>query len=120
MSPIRLIAGESIQYIGSLHWKIFFSRRALLSLFVLPIIDLYTSKYIVTTHRVVAATGFFSRCVIEINLHKVEAIHIHQSLLGRLLGYGAVVITGSGGTRERIHDLRRVWDFHSACLLAIH
>jgi uncharacterized membrane protein YdbT with pleckstrin-like domain len=44
--------------------------------------------------------GLFSRRTIEMNLSKVESVIVDQSIFGRLLGYGTVIVIGSGGTRE--------------------
>jgi len=45
-------------------------------------------------------TGVFSARSVELLLSKVEAIAVHQSLVGRLFNYGDIVVTGSGGTEE--------------------
>ena len=37
---------------------------------------------------------------LEILLNKVEALAINQTLLGRMMKYGDIIITGSGGTKE--------------------
>jgi hypothetical protein len=41
-----------------------------------------------------------SRRSLEIMLPKVESIGIEESFWGRLLGYGTVVVHGTGGTPE--------------------
>ena len=43
----------------------------------------------------------------ELLLGKVESIGVQQTLVGRLLNYGDLVVTGTGGAREvfrRVHD----------------
>jgi uncharacterized membrane protein YdbT with pleckstrin-like domain len=45
-------------------------------------------------------TGIASRRSLEIMLPKVESIGIDEPAMGRLLGYGTVVIHGTGGTPE--------------------
>jgi hypothetical protein len=45
-------------------------------------------------------TGVFSARSVELLLGKVEAIAVHQSLGGRIVVYGDIVVTGSGGTEE--------------------
>jgi hypothetical protein len=45
-------------------------------------------------------TGVFSARSVELLLGKVEAIAVHQSLGGRIVVYGDIVVTGSGGAEE--------------------
>ena len=54
----------------------------------------------VTDKRVMIKTGMMSRRSLEIMLPKVESIGIDEPAMGRLLGYGTVVIHGTGGTPE--------------------
>jgi uncharacterized membrane protein YdbT with pleckstrin-like domain len=54
----------------------------------------------VTDRRVIIKTGMMSRRSLEIMLAKVESIGIDEPVLGRMLGYGTVVIHGTGGTPE--------------------
>jgi uncharacterized membrane protein YdbT with pleckstrin-like domain len=49
---------------------------------------------------VIVKIGFLSRRTIEINLSRVESIQVDQSLLGRVLNYGTIVVIGTGGTKE--------------------
>jgi uncharacterized membrane protein YdbT with pleckstrin-like domain len=39
------------------------------------------------------------------NLSKIESVNVDQSIFGRILGYGAITIIGTGGTRETFSDL---------------
>jgi hypothetical protein len=54
----------------------------------------------VTNKRVVVKVGFATRRTIELLLQKVESIGVEEPMMGRLLGYGTVVIHGTGGTPE--------------------
>lgn len=60
----------------------------------------HSSDFAVTNKRVMMKMGVFSTRSIELLLNKIEAIAVNQSFLGRTLGYGDIVITGSGGSRE--------------------
>lgn len=57
-------------------------------------------EYAVTTKRVVIKRGLVWRNTLEIALPKVESVMVEQGVLGRLLGYGDIVIKGSAGTIE--------------------
>ncbi len=67
----------------------------------------------VTNHRVVVKTGLLSRKTIEMLLNKVESIEISETPVGRLLGYGTIVIIGTGGTSEPFHKMARPLEFRS-------
>ena len=59
-----------------------------------------TSEFAVTTGRVVVKTGLFTRNSIEIRLSKLESVEVQQDILGRLLNYGSVLVSATGGTHE--------------------
>jgi len=56
----------------------------------------------VTDRRVIYKSGIFQRHTIEMNRSKVETVGVNQSILGRILGYGTVVVRGTGGSFEPI------------------
>jgi len=59
-------------------------------------------------------TGIFSTRSVELLLGKIEAIAVNQTLAGRLLGYGDIVVTGSGGTEEAFGDIQAPLAFRRA------
>ena len=59
-----------------------------------------TTEFAVTNRRVIAKSGFIRRHTLEMLLSKIESVAVHQSILGRLLGFGSVTVTGTGGTKE--------------------
>ena len=63
---------------------------------IIHYIYLYTTEIIVTTFRLVFKTGWISRNTQEVSLNKIEEITLHQSVWGRIFGYGVVVIRGTG------------------------
>jgi uncharacterized membrane protein YdbT with pleckstrin-like domain len=56
----------------------------------------WTTVVAVTSVRVILKTGLISRETREIPLDKIEEVMVHQSFLGRLLGYGALSVHGTG------------------------
>ncbi len=66
------------------------------------IIRISTSEFAVTNKRILVKTGFVRRNTIELLLSKVESIGVDQNVLGRLLNFGTIVITGTGGTAQRV------------------
>ena len=68
----------------------------------------------VTNHRVVIKVGLASRRTIEMMLAKIESIEVKESALGRMLGYGTIVVIGTGGTPEPFAGLAHPLEFRSA------
>lgn len=62
---------------------------------ILAAIRWKTSEFAVTTHRAVMKTGAISRSTSDLFLNKIDSIALSQTLFGRLLGYGSVLITVS-------------------------
>lgn len=96
----NLIRDEKVELETTYHWIIFCNLRALFTLFIAPLIDLYTDEFAITNKRVIIKTGLISRKTFEMNHSKIESVNVDQSVLGRILGYGTISIVGSGGTKE--------------------
>jgi uncharacterized membrane protein YdbT with pleckstrin-like domain len=62
----------------------------------------WTTEVAVTNLRVIYKTGFIQRRTNEMNMDKVESVQVDQSILGRLLDYGTVIITGTGAGLEAL------------------
>jgi len=73
-----------------------------------------SSDFAVTNKRVMMKVGVFSTRSIELLLNKIEAIAVEQTLLGRMFGYGDIVITGSGGTKEAFSRIQSPLEFRRA------
>ena len=132
----HLLAGEEIVYRARLHWTIFLTSIVVvllgiglaillqvvqpaytlagaalvgvgLLLAIGPAIRYLSSEFAVTDKRVLGKVGFIERESAETLLSKIEAIAVDQGVIGRILGFGTVTITGTGGTQEpfpRISD----------------
>ena len=59
-----------------------------------------STEVALSNRRVLIKTGFLSRKTTEVTLSKVESVGVEESALGRMLGYGDVVVRGTGGTTE--------------------
>jgi uncharacterized membrane protein YdbT with pleckstrin-like domain len=59
-----------------------------------------SADFAVTTSRLILKQGLISRRTLELQLNKVEAVNVDQSLFGRILGYGTLQVSGTGGTKE--------------------
>jgi len=67
----------------------------------------------VTNRRVVIKTGLASRRTMELMLNKVESIEVRETAFGRMLGYGTIVVIGTGGTPEPFHKVAHPLEFRS-------
>lgn len=54
----------------------------------------------VTNRRVLIKTGMGSRRTLDLMLSRVESIGVEETFAGRMLGFGSVVVRGTGGTPE--------------------
>lgn len=87
------------RYQGAMVW----GALALLGTVVLiggGIIRRFATEVAVSNQRVLIKTGLLSCRSVEVLLPKVESIGVDESLLGRMLGYGSVIVRGTGGTLE--------------------
>jgi uncharacterized membrane protein YdbT with pleckstrin-like domain len=64
-----------------------------------------TTELAVTDRRVIYKTGLIARHTIEMNRRQVESVDVDQSIFGRLIGYGTIIIRGTGGSLE---PMRRI------------
>lgn len=67
----------------------------------------------ITNRRVIVKTGLASRRTIEMLLNKVESIEVSETSMGRLLGYGAIVVVGTGGSTEPFRNIAHPLKFRS-------
>ena len=64
-----------------------------------------TTELVLTERRIIAKRGFITRDTVEMNLAKVESLHVNQGLLGRLLGFGDVTVVGTGSSLEPLRGI---------------
>jgi uncharacterized membrane protein YdbT with pleckstrin-like domain len=68
----------------------------------------------VTNRRVLIKTGMTSRRTLDLMLSRVESIGVEESTLGRVLGYGSVIVRGTGGTPEAFLMIAHPQEFRRA------
>jgi uncharacterized membrane protein YdbT with pleckstrin-like domain len=62
----------------------------------------WSTEYAVTDHRLLVKRGLLSVHTVEMSLDKIESVDVDQSLIGRMLGYGAVTVHGVGSRWDPI------------------
>lgn len=55
-----------------------------------------TTEIAITTKRLVLKEGLVARRVDEMNIDRIESVHVYQSVLGRLCDFGVVMVRGMG------------------------
>ena len=76
-----------------------------LFLLVAAWIRVHSTELAITNRRVIAKFGFIRRNTVEINLEKIEALRVEQGFWGRMLNFGTLLLTGTGGSLEPIPDI---------------
>ena len=142
--------GETVRYVGKLHWSIY--RNAillaiptiLLAVFclslpndqrplvligvaILALLTLFaflgawfvqvTTEIVVTDKRIIHKVGWISRRTEEINVTKVETVDVTQGVMGRIFGYGTVLIHGIGGSWEPLRQIASPLDLRNSIIV---
>ena len=68
-------------------------------------IRIHSTELAITNKRVIAKFGFVKRNTVEINLDKIEAVRVEQSFWGRMLNFGTILMSGTGGSLEPIPNI---------------
>jgi len=72
-----------------------------------------TTELAVTDRRVIYKSGVLARHTLEMNRSKVESVDVDQSVLGRILDFGTIVVRGTGGSLEPIRMIGDPLTFRS-------
>ena len=140
----NLLNGETIVYEAKHHWMIWapafllsmvwmfaasreegFTGTNLLVVGTLSLL-LFLGTYLriisdvmaITNKRLILKTGLISRNTFELQLSQVETIRVKQSIFGRLLGYGTIVVRGTGSSVDKVSFISNPIDFRNAFLNA--
>lgn len=65
-----------------------------------------TSRLTLTNKRIIIKRGLLDRHTFEVLLTKVEGIGVKQPLIGRMFGFGTIIVTGTGGAHQVFRGLR--------------
>jgi len=102
-----LSAGEKIEAIFNLHWTAWIPvwlwvLLAIPTIGITLLVALYAYLRLkfqeqgVTNKRVILKKGIIGRQTEEMKLKSIETVEIDQGVVGRMLGYGTVKVTGRG------------------------
>jgi uncharacterized membrane protein YdbT with pleckstrin-like domain len=71
-----------------------------IALILSAVIRRQTTELVLTDRRIITKRGLISRNTVEMNLNKVESVHVDQSLMGRIFNYGDITVVGTGSSLE--------------------
>lgn len=74
-------------------------------------VKLRATEMALTNKRVIVKTGITARRTIELVLSRIESIVVEEPALGRILGFGTVIIRGTGGTPEVFEKIAHPLEF---------
>lgn len=78
-----------------------------------------STELVITDQRVIAKHGLISTTSYELMMTKVEGATIDQTIMGRLLGYGTLMVKGTGGGISPIDHVAKPFYFHAALMDAL-
>ena len=76
-----------------------------LAVILSAVIRRQTTELVLTDRRIIMKRGLVSRDTVEMNLNKVESLHVNQGLMGRILDYGDVTVVGTGSSLEPLRGI---------------
>ena len=123
---------QPVVYVARLHWLLFFGpvvlaiaalylgiqwvqfKEIALGFLIIALIwggvtwlNYHFSSLTIEKKRVVFRTGILVRKITDIPLTRVESIDIRQSIIGSIMRYGSLMVTGTGGTKHFINFVER-------------
>ncbi|HET9250581.1 MAG TPA: PH domain-containing protein [Candidatus Eisenbacteria bacterium] len=97
-APILLASGVALLLAGGL-------------VLAVASIRLASTQIVVTTRRVLIKSGILQRRTVELLLSKIESVDVTETVSGRMMGYGKVVLRGTGGTPESFDRIANPLEF---------
>jgi uncharacterized membrane protein YdbT with pleckstrin-like domain len=130
----NLLPNEQVTYRARLHWIIYLLPLVVIlaaiaialvgggiaaivvgaiGLFLMlpPWIRSSSSEFAITNKRVLIKVGLIRRHSLELLLQKIEGIGVDQGIIGRILGYGTITVSGVGGTKEAFQRISNPLEF---------
>jgi uncharacterized membrane protein YdbT with pleckstrin-like domain len=75
-----------------------------------------STELVVTNRRVIAKYGYISRETFELMISRVTGANFDQTILGRILGYGTIIVRGAGGDISPIDFIADPQAFHNVVM----
>jgi uncharacterized membrane protein YdbT with pleckstrin-like domain len=75
-----------------------------------------TTELAVTNRRIIAKYGFISRTTFEIMISRITGANFDQTVVGRIMGFGTILVHGAGGEVSPIDLVADPERFHTALM----
>lgn len=135
----NLLKGERVQHVGRVHWwawgkgvalavlgsTMLTAEAALMGVLLIAIglawalgglITVMTTELAVTDRRVIAKFGLIRRSTVELLHSKVEGLSVDQGIFGRILGFGTIIVNGTGSGKTPIPHIAKPLEFRRGSL----
>jgi uncharacterized membrane protein YdbT with pleckstrin-like domain len=111
LTPWGPVNGGEAASAGALRWAGAACLVVAAILFGVGLVRRSATEMAVTNKRVIVKSGLANRRTIELLLQRIESIAVEEPAMGRLLGYGTVILRGTGGTPEVFPQIARPLEF---------
>ncbi len=131
-----LLPGEEVIHQAKFHWAVYLPGAVLLlfsfffigsilfagfaflavCLMIRAFIYIKTTEFAITNKRVIIKVGFIRRFTAELQRNRLESLNLEQSVLGRILDYGSIIVSGTGTSKTIIHSIDEPVEFRKNIL----
>ena len=120
-NSLRQLNVQATFSVGLMSFIIFLPAILIGALLSLAVWIAYVKSIItLTNRRLMYRTGLIVKVAGELPLENVDAIFMVEPLLGRLLGYGTVIVTSTGGLRFPLRYIGTPQNFHRILQQAVN
>jgi uncharacterized membrane protein YdbT with pleckstrin-like domain len=109
--PASSVNTGTASFSGALRWAGIVCLLVAAIFFGIGFVRRSATEMAVTNKRVIVKSGIVDRRTIELLLPRIESIAVEEPALGRVLGYGTVIVRGTGGTPEVFPQIARPLEF---------
>lgn len=118
----NLVGNETVLYRGKvtlwawlpwLIWGVLLGVTTIVGFLLIPLgyLIIRSNEAGVTNKRLIAKSGLIRRDTVEIPIKKVSSLQVKQGILGRILGYGTLIISDVGAAHAPIRYIREPLKF---------
>ena len=109
--PASSVNTGTASFSGALRWAGIVCLLVAAIFFGIGFVRRSATEMAVTNKRVIVKSGIVNRRTVELLLPRIESIAVEEPALGRVLGYGTVIVRGTGGTPEVFPQIARPLEF---------
>jgi len=109
--PASSVNTGTASFSGALRWAGIVCLLVAAIFFGIGFVRRSATEMAVTNKRVIVKSGIVDRRTIELLLPRIESTAVEEPALGRVLGYGTVIVRGTGGTPEVFPQIARPLEF---------